>query len=233
MTQDVDMADVDVAPADDLAGTVLLSADEEHVLELYDKLQELQLQVAMLRARQAYRPPHTTQATVEDVKEAQDQLLDARAAYVLRNSAVANVMAVNPILRAVHNSTHASPIERDLLPHVEERDSASVAVSKQSAELRGILDQLASTEAESLRFSRQNVELAAEVISLAQEANRAKEGDFDSPRAKQERESLERDLKRSRQKWKIIKGTASAIVAGSGVDWVRDPELREVVLDPE
>ena len=44
---------------------------------------------------------------------------------------------------------------------------------------------------------------------------------------------LEAQLKASRQKWKVIKGTASAVVAGSGVNWVEDDELRDIVLDPE
>lgn len=44
---------------------------------------------------------------------------------------------------------------------------------------------------------------------------------------------LQGELKASRQRWKVMKGTASAVVAGSGVDWARDDELREMVLDPE
>lgn len=44
---------------------------------------------------------------------------------------------------------------------------------------------------------------------------------------------LEGRLAASEQKWRVIKGTASAVVAGSGVDWARNPELRDVVLDPE
>lgn len=43
---------------------------------------------------------------------------------------------------------------------------------------------------------------------------------------------LEAELKGSRQRWRVVKGTASAIVAGSGVDWARDAELRDIVLDP-
>ena len=95
------------------------------------------------------------------------------------------------------------------------------------------MDQIAAVESESLRVGRKNVELAAEVLRLAEEASQGKQDAIEDQDAKAEIERLERELKTSRQKWKVIKGTASAVVAGSGVDWVRDPELREIVLDPE
>lgn len=121
----------------------------------------------------------------------------------------------------------------DLLPLIKTRDSTSISVTQQSAELREVLDQLAAVESESLRVGRKNVELAAEVLRLAEEANQGKQDAIEDQDAKAEIERLERQLKTSRQKWKVMKGTASAVVAGSGVDWVRDPELRELVLDPE
>lgn len=48
----------------------------------------------------------------EDVKQARDELLESSASYNLRNGVVDSVMAANPILKAVHNSTQASPIDR-------------------------------------------------------------------------------------------------------------------------
>lgn len=50
-----------------------------------------------------------------NITEAQDALLTARARYRLRNDAIESVMTVNPILKAVHNGTQASPIERHVL----------------------------------------------------------------------------------------------------------------------
>lgn len=121
----------------------------------------------------------------------------------------------------------------DLLPLVEERDLASITIAQQSTEMRGVLDQIAEVESESLRVSRKNVELAGEVLRLAEEANQGKEDAIEDQNAKAEIERLERELRVSRQRWKVMKGTASAVVAGSGVDWAGDAELREIVLDPE
>lgn len=44
---------------------------------------------------------------------------------------------------------------------------------------------------------------------------------------------LEGRLAASKQKWRVMKGTASGVVAGSGVDWAGDSELRDVVLESE
>lgn len=42
----------------------------------------------------------------------QTALLDAQATYKLRNDAMELVMTANPILKAVHGGTNASPVER-------------------------------------------------------------------------------------------------------------------------
>lgn len=46
------------------------------------------------------------------MRDAQNGLLEARARYRLRNDVVDAVMMANPILKAVHSGTEASPIER-------------------------------------------------------------------------------------------------------------------------
>jgi hypothetical protein len=52
------------------------------------------------------------QISQEIIKEAQVRLLEARASWMLRNDVVEGVMMVNPIIKAVHRGTDASPIER-------------------------------------------------------------------------------------------------------------------------
>lgn len=51
----------------------------------------------------------------EDLTAAQNALLTARARYRLRNDAIEAVMVTDPILKAVHSGTQASPIERHVL----------------------------------------------------------------------------------------------------------------------
>lgn len=106
-------------------------------------------------------------------------------------------------------------------------------MSQQSTSLRGTLDTLTSTEADTLRLSKQNAGFAAEVLELATEAKRHQtEAELD-PAYAEEIARLEADVRTSRRRWRVMKATASAIVAGSGVDWARDDELRAIVLDED
>lgn len=156
------------------------------------------------------------------------------ALYNLRNTVVTGVLTANPILKGVHASTYASPAEQALPPWVEARDAAAHDVARAAAARRGLLDDLTRVEAEAARAARRNRELAAEVLRLAAEADEGRRGALaGDPAAKGQIDKLERRLAASRQKWRVMKGTASGIVAGSGVDWVNDEELRDVVLDPE
>lgn len=48
----------------------------------------------------------------QEMGEAREQLLEAMALYNLRNTVVESVLSTNPILKGIHNSTYASPIEQ-------------------------------------------------------------------------------------------------------------------------
>ncbi|KAI0841149.1 centromere protein H (CENP-H)-domain-containing protein [Hypoxylon sp. FL0890] len=213
---------------------LLLSDDERRILELHDRLQQLQLEIALLTAQKNYdsdQSPYTEDGSIEAVQKA---LLDSRSRYVLRDQVVQSVIAANPILQAVHNGTKASPIERDLLPVLEQRDQSSSTLAQQSTELRALLDEITEVESQSLRLGRENVDLASKLLDLAEQTNRSREEAVNTdPERAAEISRLESQVKLSRQKWRVLKGTASAVVAGSGVDWSRDAELRDIVLDPE
>jgi hypothetical protein len=94
------------------------------------------------------------------------------------------------------------------------------------------MKKLTEVEAGHVIVTRKNAELAAKMIALAAEADTQKE-DIKDPSVRAQLDELEEALKVSRQRWRIMKGTASAVVAGSGIDWSRDAALRELVLDTE
>lgn len=75
--------------------------------------------------------------------------------------------------------------------------------------------------------------LAAQLLELAAEADHNKTQPVADRAQAAEIAELEGRVKASRQRFRVAKGTASAIVAGSGVDWARDAELRAIVLDAE
>ncbi|KAI2463285.1 centromere protein H (CENP-H)-domain-containing protein [Annulohypoxylon bovei var. microspora] len=220
--------------ATDVPAPLLLSDDEKRILELHDRLQQLQLEIVLLKTQKDYDPDTDLPTEDGSIEAAQKALLDSRSRYVLRNQVVESVVVANPILQAVHNGTKASPIERDLLPVLEQRDQSSSTLSQQSTELRGLLDELTEVESQSLRLGRENVDLAAKLLDLAEQTDRSRaEAINTDPERAAAISRLEDQVKLSRQRWRVLKGTASAVVAGSGVDWSRDAELRDIVLDPE
>jgi hypothetical protein len=95
------------------------------------------------------------------------------------------------------------------------------------------MDRIRQVEIEAIRTSHQNVDLATDILKLAEEADTGKIVEPSDPRAQGELQRLEKDLKASRQRWKVMKGTASAVVVGSGVDWVRDDHLKDMVLNSD
>jgi hypothetical protein len=127
----------------------------------------------------------------------------------------------------------ADKLPRNILPYVRRRDSVSAAVARQSNELRSSLDETARVQAETLRVARANVAHASELLRLAEDAKARKFGTASGEEMERRKQRAKAELKESRQKWKVVKGTASAVVVGSGVEWASDPELRAMVLDPD
>lgn len=110
------------------SGVLPLADNEKRILDLYDRLQQLQLEVALINAQNNYQPRiyltfsaagplclniNTMPGPTPQSREAaEDALLDSRARYVLRNEIAESVMSSKPVLQAVHGGSRASPIER-------------------------------------------------------------------------------------------------------------------------
>ncbi|KAG9507600.1 hypothetical protein J7337_001153 [Fusarium musae] len=209
-----------------------ISEDEAKILKLYDRIQELRLEIAIINAQKSHRPDETPSFTAEETEKAQSELMESRAQYILRNEVTEAVMTANPILRAVHGGPEAALIERELLPYIEHRDNTSISVATQAAETNKVLSVLTNVQSNTLRKTRENVTLAAEMLELAEQVKLKKRVPPNS-KMMQEQEELEADVKASKQRWRVMKGVASGIIVGSGIDWVHDDELQDVVLDPE
>jgi len=217
--------------------TPLMTKDEERILEVYDRLEELQLEIAVLRAQGVLGQDDTMntdeEVFEEHIKKAQQELLEAKAAYQVRTNVIENVLIANPILNAVHAGKNASVMEKDLLPLIRRRDELSIKLNKLSKDVSAARDELVEVGAQNRIISKDNAELAATMLALAEEANSQGKESINDPKFRQQLEELEAEMRTSRQRWRIIKGTASATVAGSGVDWARDPNLLDIVLDKE
>lgn len=119
------------------------------------------------------------------------------------------------------------------MPLIEERDKLSISFMELTSSVRSTHVELAQAENEHILLARENVKLAATMMSLAAEAKKQNKDVVVDSKSRNQLDKLEQGVKESRQRWRIMKGTASAIVAGSGVDWSRDPKLLEIVLDAD
>ncbi|PVH87330.1 hypothetical protein DL98DRAFT_545063 [Cadophora sp. DSE1049] len=208
-----------------------MTKDEKRILEVYDRLEELQLEIALLKAQGVLSRDEPLDASEEDISGATQDLLKAKSLYFLRGNVIENVLITNPILRAVHGSSNATIVEQDLLPLVEKRDQLSITLTKLATQERSVRDQLTKVEMENAAIARKNTDLVAKMLALADEANVQRKEDIEDLKLRSQLDELESEMKISRQKWRIMKGTASSTIAGSGVDWTRDSKLRDIVLD--
>ena len=90
-----------------------------------------------------------------------------------------------------------------------------------------------NVEHENIVIAQKNAELSTKMLELADEANTQRKDDINDPRARRQLDELETEMRISRQRFRIMKGTASAVIVGSGIDWARDPKLVEMVLDDD
>lgn len=218
-------------PANDLPP---LSEQEKRILEVYDKLEDLQVEIALLKAQGVISSgDQPEEVTDGDIRKAEKDLLESKANYTLRSKIIENVVIANPILKAVHAGSNASVIEQDLLPFIEKRDALSENLAQVSNNLQSSREELMKESNENIITGRKNVELATEMMVLAEEASSQGKENIQDPEVRAQLDELEAAMKNSRQRWRIMKNTASAVVVGSGVDWARDPKLLEIVLDDD
>ncbi|KAK3397686.1 centromere protein H (CENP-H)-domain-containing protein [Sordaria brevicollis] len=211
-----------------------LSETEEEALALYDRLHELHIQIGLLQAQQDHPESQSPTSFMGHLEadQARTQLLEAKAALELRDYIFESALVARPILRAVHGGTQASPVERDILPLIEQRDSISAKAALQALASDEAKDRALDLELERLVFRQQNATLASEILRLSKTTGTHTVQADGAAKLEMRLGKAKGELQMSRQRWKTIKGATSALVAGSGVDWVRDERLRGLVLDP-
>ncbi|KAG0649932.1 hypothetical protein D0Z07_3957 [Hyphodiscus hymeniophilus] len=217
---------------EDAGNPPLMTPDEKRVLELYERLEELQSEIALLKAGGVLSQDQIVEGS-EGLQEADAELLKAKALHQVRNNIIKSVLIANPILKAVHSGSNASIIEQDLLPLIQKRDTLSISLSELSSKVQSAQKDLETVELENIAITKKNVELSAKMLALAEEAAVQRKEDISDPKTRQQLDELEAEMRISRQRFRVMKATAIAIIAGSGIDWARDPELLEIVLDED
>jgi len=123
------------------------------------------------------------------------------------------------------------PHTRDLSAYIQRREQAAKDAARQDSEMQATKDAIDELDVLNRASNERNAGLAAEILRLVEAAARPSKHTILNAHIANQTSALKDEVKSSRQRWKIMKGTASAIVAGSGLDWVRDERLRDMVVD--
>lgn len=161
---------------------------------------------------------------------AERESLEARAEYLLRNQITRNVLITDPVLKAVYGSNDASVTESRLLPLIRERDTLAMIESTIASEISAASGELGTLKRSNQQSSRKNTEMTQELVALANSLKTPKPEEVQDPQLRRQIQVLESQIRSRRRTWRTMKSIVSAVIVGSGVDWVSDDHLRELVM---
>ena len=124
------IADAFAKYADDRPGDALPFYEAEgRLIALWDQLSQLKLEIALMEAQanlpanalehygvNGEREPVNEEILNATLKKAENECLEARTTYTLKQSVVEDALLADPILRAVHSGPNAVPTEKYFLP---------------------------------------------------------------------------------------------------------------------
>ena len=89
------------------------------------------------------------------------------------------------------------------------------------------------SEHENIMAVQRNQELTAVLIGLTDQLKTREVDTVENDELRNQMKTLQNDTQEAKRRWRIMKSVIAAIVAGSGVDWARNRDLQELVLDDE
>ncbi|SLM41047.1 Centromere protein H [Lasallia pustulata] len=169
----------------------------------------------------------------DQLKRAERGYLESRSAYLLKSSIWESILVTDPTLKAVHSGANATPAERSLHPLIDTRDVLSIAHANLASHLTTMMDDLTMVEAQNIISSKKNRTLADTLLDLTANMQSERAEDVSNAKLRSQLQVLKEETKMSKARWRIMKSVTAAVIVGSGIDWSRNDELRELVLDDE
>ena len=108
-----------------------------------------------------------------------------------------------------------------------------MAQTNLSAQLHSTSNALTMTEAQNIEAMEKNRKLTTTLLQLANDMKAQRLSAISESKLSDQLEELREDTRAARRRWKIMKGVVAAVIVGSGVDWARNDELRQLVIDEE
>jgi len=116
-------------------------------------------------------------------------------------------------------------VSRALSPLLARRDALAETHAHISHMLICTHDSLVGAERAIVEAQLRNKEMADRLLLLSAQ----RDAENANLRGEDHR-AAEKELKDAKMMWEVTRNVAQAVIAASGVDWVRDRELRELVL---
>ena len=116
---------------------------------------------------------------------------------------------------------------------IDRRDTLEIAHTNLSSSLQMLLRETATLSADNIRAMERNRSLTATLLTLAKKVQDRQDEVSKDARFGAQLEELRQDAATARQRWRMMKSVVGALVAGSGIDWARDDNLRDLVVDEE
>ena len=88
-------------------------------------------------------------------------------------------------------------------------------------------------EVDHIRSMEKDRALTREIVDLTNAVQKRKDDIEEDPRFSAELRQAMEDTATAKRRYRMMKSVIAATIAGSGVDWARDDELRGLVLDDE
>lgn len=102
-----------------------------------------------------------------------------------------------------------------------------------SARLHATTQALTIVKAQNIEAMAKNRELTAALVELTHNMREHRVFAINESQLGPQLEILREDVRTARKQWKLLKSVVAAVIVGSGVDWARNDELRQVVIDAE
>ena len=122
---------------------------------------------------------------------------------------------------------------RNLLPLINARDCLSMLESQLAINLRETHAKVSNVKRANMIATQKNRKLTQELMDLVEQTKPPTMSEVQDHEARARLANLEREIKPLTQQWRVMKGVLAGSIVGSGVDWARDPTLRDLVMDDE
>jgi len=116
---------------------------------------------------------------------------------------------------------------------IDRRDILAIAQTNLSASLQTLMKDTVMVEADNIKTMNRNRELASTLLDITRKGQDLRHQAMEESGARARLIRLVRETATAKNRWRIMKSVVGAVVAGSGVDWARSDNLKDLVLDDE